>query len=101
MWLHTRQLVDDVVTLTLVITGGIAVFAWRRWRELDAAHRELRILSGVIPLCAWCRRARNAEGTWIPLEDFVERQSEAAVSPDICPECTRRIPGAGARRGFF
>lgn len=101
VWLHTRQLVDEVVTVTLLVTGGVAVFAWRRWRELGAAHREIRILSGVIPLCAWCRRARNAEGTWIPLEDYVERQSEAAVSPDVCPECVRRIPGARARRGFF
>jgi len=100
-WLHSRQLVDDVVCALLVVSAGIAVFAWRRWKEVEAARRQLRILSGVIRLCVWCRKARNAEGTWIPLEDYVERQSEADVSPDLCPDCSRRIPGAGARRTFF
>jgi hypothetical protein len=100
-WVHQRELVDELVTFVLVATGGVAVFAWRRWRELVAAHREIRILSGVIRLCAWCRRARNADGTWMPLEDYVERQSEAAMSPEVCPECARRIPGAAARRGLF
>jgi hypothetical protein len=100
VWLHTRRMVDELVALLLVVTGGAAVFAWRRWRDLVAAQRELRILSGVIPLCAWCRRVRNTEGLWVPLEDHVERQSEAAMSPEVCPECTRRIPGAHVRRGL-
>jgi hypothetical protein len=100
-WLHAQQLVDDLASLVLIVVSGIAIFAWRRWRELRAAQRELRILSGVIRVCAWCRRARHETGCWIPLEDYVRQESEADLSPDLCPDCERRLPAAGARRGFF
>jgi hypothetical protein len=62
-WLHTRRMVDELVAFTLVVAGGTAIFAWRRWREVVAAHRDLRILSGVIPLCAWCRKVRKYRGS--------------------------------------
>jgi hypothetical protein len=100
-WLHTQELVDDLVSLALVMISGVAIFSWRRWRELQDAQRELRILSGVIRICAWCRKARNGTGTWVSLEDYVRGESDADLSPDLCPECQRRMPAPGARRGFF
>jgi hypothetical protein len=100
-WLHAQELVDDLVSFVLVAMGGFAIFSWRRWRELQAAQQEIRILSGVIHICAWCRKARNEAGTWISLEDYVRRESEADLSPDLCPDCERRLPAPGARRGFF
>lgn len=100
-WLQARALIDDLLSLVLIVTGGFGAFAWRRWREAEAARRELRILSGVIPICAWCRKARHETGHWIPLEDYVQRESEADLSPDLCPECAGRLPAPGMRRGFF
>jgi hypothetical protein len=100
-WLHTQELVDDLLSLVLLVVCGFAIFSWRRWRELQAAQREIRMLSGVIRICAWCRKARNPAGTWISLEDYVRGESDADLSPDLCPECERRMPAPGARRGFF
>jgi hypothetical protein len=99
-WLHTQELVDDLASLTLVAVSAFAVFSWRRWREIEAAQREIRILSGVIRVCAWCRRARNATGGWVSLEEYVQRESDADISPDLCPDCAHR-PSPGGRRGFF
>jgi hypothetical protein len=59
------------------------------------------MLSGVVHICAWCRKVRNEAGLWIPLEDYVRQESEADLSPDLCPDCARRMPAPGARRGFF
>jgi cation transport ATPase len=75
-WLHAQQLVDDLVSLVLVVVGG-AIFSWRRWRELQAARGEIRMLSGVIRICAWCRKARHPAGSWISLEDYVRGESDA------------------------
>jgi hypothetical protein len=100
-WLHAQQLVDDLLSLLLVLVGGVAIFSWRRWRELEAIQQELRVLSGVIHICAWCRKARNDAGHWIPLEDYVRRESDADLSPDLCPDCARRLPAPGARRSLF
>jgi hypothetical protein len=100
-WLRAQELIDEVLSLVFVLVGGVAVFSWRRWRELQAAQRELRILSGVIRVCAWCRKARHGTDDWVPLEDYVRRESEADLSPDLCPDCERRLPAPGSRRTFF
>lgn len=100
-WLRAQELVDELASFVLVVVSGVAIFAWRRWRELRAAQRELRVLSGVIRVCAWCRKARHETGRWISLEDYVRQESEADLSPDLCPDCERRLPASGARRGFF
>jgi hypothetical protein len=101
LWLHAQELVDDLVSLVVIVVCGFAIFSWRRWRELQAAQRELRILSGVIHICAWCRKARNASGTWVPLEDYVRQESDADLSPDLCPDCERGLPAPGSRSSFF
>jgi hypothetical protein len=100
-WLHTQELVDDLVSLVLVVVAGFAAFSWRRWRELQAAQREIQFLSGVIRICAWCRKARNGAGTWVPLEDYVRGAADADLSPDLCPDCSRDLPARGGRRSFF
>ena len=100
-WLHARALIDDLVSLVLIVILSFAVFAWRRWREAEAARRELRILSGERRHSGWCRKARDESGRWIPLEDYVRRESEADLSPDLCPDCAHRLPAPGARRSFF
>ena len=100
-WLHTQELVDDLASLALVVIGGFAIFSWRRWRELQAAQRQIRMLSGVIRICAWCRKARNGAGSWVSLEDYVRGESDADLSPDLCPDCQRRLPAPGARRSLF
>jgi len=50
-------------------------------------------LSGLLPVCAWCRRIRDAEDRWHPLERYVEARFEAQVSHGICPECERAAAG--------
>jgi uncharacterized membrane protein SirB2 len=97
-WLHAQELVDDLVSLVVVVVCGVAVFSWRRWRELQAAQQQIRLLAGVIQICAWCHKARSADGPWVSLEDYVRRESDAGLSPDLCPDCTRGRPATRARR---
>ena len=100
LWLHDQQLVDDLVSFVLIVVIAFGVFTWRRLSELREARETIRMLSGVIHVCAWCRRARGHDEAWIPLEDYVRRESAADGSPDLCPDCERRT-APGKRRGFF
>ena len=96
-WLHARALIDDLVSLVLIVILSFAVFAWRRWREAEAARRELRILSGVIPICAWCRKVREDGGYWRQIEAYISERSQAQFSHGICPDCMAKFhPGAAA-----
>ncbi len=55
------------------------------------AHEEalanIRSLSGLIPICAGCKKVRNDEGFWEQVESYVRDRSEADFSHSLCPVC--------------
>lgn len=59
--------------------------------ELREALANVRTLSGLLPICASCKRIRNDVGDWERLETYVGQHSEAEFSHSICPECTRKL----------
>lgn len=60
-------------------------------RELSAALEKVKQLSGLLPICASCKRIRNDDGYWIQIERYIRDHSEAEFSHGICEECARRI----------
>lgn len=58
-------------------------------QALEEARSEIRILQGIIPICASCKNVRTDEGTWEQVEAYVRDHSEAEFSHGICPECER------------
>jgi DNA-binding NtrC family response regulator len=58
--------------------------------ELKAALAQVKTLSGLLPICAWCKKARDDDGYWHDLESYIAAHSEAEVSHGICPECQHR-----------
>lgn len=59
--------------------------------ELRDALGKVRTLSGLLPVCASCKRIRNEGGEWEVMESYLGRKSEAEFSHGICPECTRQL----------
>jgi hypothetical protein len=58
--------------------------------ELQAALDEVKQLSGLLPICAWCKRIRDEGGNWEPIETYITVHSEADFTHGICPDCARR-----------
>jgi hypothetical protein len=58
-------------------------------KELQEALGRVKSLSGLLPICASCRRIRDKEGAWHNLEAYVRNHSEADFSHGICPDCRR------------
>jgi len=59
-------------------------------KELQAALDEVKQLSGLLPICAWCKRIRDEEGNWEPVETYITVHSDADFTHGICPDCARR-----------
>jgi len=53
--------------------------------------RRREALSGVLSICVYCKKIRDAEGTWWPLEVYVGDRTEAEFSHGICPACSPRM----------
>jgi YesN/AraC family two-component response regulator len=59
--------------------------------ELEQALLEVKRLSGLLPICASCKRIRDDEGGWQQIEDYIASHSEAIFSHGICPKCARKL----------
>lgn len=58
---------------------------------LGRSLSEIRILQGLLPICAQCKKIRDAEGTWQHLEVYIGEHSNARFSHGYCPECARKV----------
>ena len=67
--------------------------AIRQEREdaLTRARHKIEVLSGLLAMCASCKRIRDEDDRWEPIETYLERHGEISVSHGICPACTNRL----------
>ena len=59
--------------------------------ELSAALMDVKRLSGLLPICASCKKIRNDRNEWQPIEVFIRDHSEAQFSHGLCPGCLARL----------
>jgi AmiR/NasT family two-component response regulator len=57
--------------------------------ELQAALDKVKVLSGLIPICAGCKKVRNDRGFWQQVESYIAEHSGAKFSHGLCPECLK------------
>jgi hypothetical protein len=60
-------------------------------RRVAEALAQIKILRGLLPICAWCRKVRDDEGYWSGLEEYVGHHTQAEFTHGICPDCRERM----------
>ena len=60
-------------------------------QKLLDALKEIKILSGLLPICASCKKIRDDNGYWNQIESYINQHSEAEFSHSICPDCTMNL----------
>ncbi|MCH7764456.1 MAG: PAS domain S-box protein [Candidatus Marinimicrobia bacterium] len=58
--------------------------------QLQEAFDKIDTMSGLIPICAWCKKVRDDQGYWNEVEAYVEAHSKAEFSHGICPNCAKK-----------
>ena len=58
--------------------------------ELRNAIEEVKTLSGIIPICAHCKKVRDDKGYWEQVESYVAQHTKAQFSHGICPKCVEK-----------
>jgi hypothetical protein len=93
MYVHLEERVDEK---TAALSGEIEQRKFmeqvqsRLITELEAALANVKALSGLLPICAWCKKIRDDKGYWQQVEVYVTEHSEADFSHGICPECAAK-----------
>ncbi len=82
---------------------GVALGA-HRWRvrqhllaervlkeRIQEALAEIKTLTGLLPMCAWCKKIRDDHGDWNQLEVYVKERTQAEFTHGICPACDQAL----------
>ena len=86
----TTTLVDKAVIIAIlrdVTKRELDDWERRLLGELKTTLKKAKRLSGIIPICAACKKIRDEKNKWIQLEVYIRDNSEADFSHGICPEC--------------
>ncbi len=59
--------------------------------ELKEALARVKTLSGLIPICASCKKIRDDQGYWQQVEQYVKAHSQADFTHAICPDCMKEL----------
>ena len=59
--------------------------------DLGTALVNIKLLHGFLPICASCKKIRDATGSWNFLETYICEHSEAAFTHGLCPECEHQL----------
>jgi hypothetical protein len=62
--------------------------------ELEETLGNVRTLSGLLPICASCKKIRDDRGYWNQIEEYVGEHTHAEFSHGLCPECAQATWGA-------
>lgn len=70
----------------------------RQHDELEKTHQELvkatanvKVLQGLLPICASCKKIRDDKGYWNQIETYISEHSEVDFSHGLCPECMQSL----------
>ena len=86
----------DVEELRARVNVGIRVLTLQerladRVAELQAALANVKQLSGLLPICSYCKRIRSDQNYWEQVDRYIAQHSEAEFSHGICPECFKTV----------
>jgi PAS domain S-box-containing protein len=59
--------------------------------ELQQALAEVKTLSGLLPICASCKKIRDDSGYWQQIEMYIRDHSEAEFTHGLCHDCAAKL----------
>jgi len=55
--------------------------------SLQNALIQVKTLQGLLPICARCKKIRDDQDNWQPMESYISQRSQAKFSHGVCPDC--------------
>jgi GAF domain-containing protein len=58
--------------------------------SLERALSEIKTLHSILPICSYCKKIRDDDGSWQQIEKYIRDHSDASFSHGICPDCYKK-----------
>ena len=60
-------------------------------QELQEALAKVKTLSGLLPICAWCKKVRDDKGYWNQVEIYIMKHADVTFTHGFCPDCFTKL----------
>ncbi len=77
--------------LVLDVTDRVRLEESRRELQKQVEDSLTKALSGYVGICAQCKRIRDEDQRWVPVEQYVEGHSTIEFTHGYCPECLEKL----------
>ncbi len=67
-------------------------------KHLAASLEHVKLLQGLLPICAWCKRIRDDEGYWARVDSYFHERAGVDFTHSICPDCLERLRSEGKHK---
>lgn len=54
-------------------------------------NRRIKLLEGLLPICAGCKKIRSQENHWEHIESYISKRSPVQFSHGLCPDCLEKL----------
>jgi PAS domain S-box-containing protein len=85
-WLSVARDVGDHVAAEQALREALS-HRERALADLQRAMQEVRTLSGLLPICMYCKNVRDDEGYWKRIETYLASRTGAEFTHGLCPDC--------------
>lgn len=58
--------------------------------KLRQSLAEVQTLSGLLPMCAWCKNVRDDSGYWQKVESYLTEKTLVTFTHSMCPDCMKK-----------
>jgi hypothetical protein len=100
--LDSLQVIGDLEASMFVVAIYVSILVATMRQEDEAlanARVEMATLSGLLPICAWCKKVRDDDVYWKQVEDYFSSRTHVDFTHSICTTCETRIIEETKRRG--
>ncbi len=87
---NSRILVDENGVVVGTIAIGHDITARKQAEEEREKPAEVE-MGGFVSMCASCKKTRDDEGQWHPIEAYIMEHDDIQISHGICPECAKKL----------
>jgi hypothetical protein len=102
---HMLKIIAFYLVYRAIIETGLVKpynILFRQLKQSEEALREerdmlrqsiekIKVLSGLLPICASCKKIRDDKGYWSQVEIYIAQHSDAQFTHGICPDCAKRL----------
>ena len=83
---NSKKILNFLIIIIILSTISISIFIF-----LNYKLRQIKILKGLLPICANCKKIRDDKGDYQQIEHYIAERSEADFSHGICPDCMQEL----------